>query len=158
MTDHTASLGSAARRHHRTGANARSRPRDTGPSNKESSPSFLELSASGVAVVEVETAVLRAAKARQAGRFLRGPIRMRDIAAASKLPGRALAVFLAVHHRTALTRSSAVKLPGALLRELGVNKDAKARALHQLEAAGLLSVRRNPGRSPTIELKLTSNE
>ncbi len=69
------------------------------------------------------------------------------------MPGKALAVFIALHHQTALTRRAAVKLPSALLVELGVDKDTKARAMRQLEAAGLISVRRQTGRSPLIELR-----
>ena len=150
MTNHTASHGPAQQRHHLTGANVPSRPRDTGPSSNDSSPSFLESGAGGISVVEVETHALRAARARQMGRFLLGPIPLLDIATASRLPGRALAVFLAIHHRQAITRNPVVTLPKRLLAELGVTKDGKARALHALEAAGLVRVERRYGRSPTI--------
>jgi hypothetical protein len=141
-------------RQYRAGANVPSHGRDTGPSNNESpSISFIESCSAGVAVVEVETAALRAARTRQAGRFLKGPIRLTDIAAASRLPGRALAVFLAIHHRVALTRNPVVALPQRLLAEFGVGKDAKARALRALEAAGLARVERQRGRQPKIRLK-----
>jgi DNA-binding transcriptional ArsR family regulator len=78
---------------------------------------------------------------------------MNDIAAAAQLPGKALAVYLAIRHRTDLTRKNAVKLPAGLMRDLGVSKDAKARALRQLEAAGMITVRRQDGQSPIIALK-----
>jgi DNA-binding transcriptional ArsR family regulator len=103
--------------------------------------------------VEVETAVLRDVRRRRADRFLKGPVRMNDIAAAAQLPGKALAVYLAIRHRTDLTRKNAVKLPAGLMRDLGVSKDAKARALRQLEAAGMITVRRQDGQSPIIALK-----
>jgi DNA-binding MarR family transcriptional regulator len=96
--------------------------------------------------------VLRVARTRHAGRFLKGPIPLNDITVASRLPGRALAVFLAIHHRVALTRNPEVTLPKRLLAELGVTRDGKARALHALEAAGLARVERQHGRSPKIRL------
>lgn len=137
---------------HRTDANVPSHARATGPSNNKSPVQLEKLSATGVSEVEVETAALRVAKARQLGRFLKGPIPLQDIAAASRLPGRALAVFLAIHHRVALTRNPEVTLPKRLLAELGVTKDAKARALHALEAAGIVRVERQRGRAPKIRL------
>lgn len=152
MTGRTASRRTPWPGDDRTGANVPSRGRDTGSSNKESFPSFLESKAAGVSEVEVETAALRAAKARHAGRFLKGPIPLSDIAKASRLPGRALAVLLAVHHRQALTRNPVVTLPKRLLDELGVTKDAKARALRALEVAGLVRVERKSGQSPKVRL------
>jgi len=152
VTSRITSTRSSTPRHYRTSANVPSHPRDTGPYYKESSTSFLESSITDIREVEVETAALRAAKRRQVGRFLRGPIPLQDIAAASRLPGRALAVFLAINHRQALTRNSVVTLPRNLLADLGVTKDAKARALRALEAAGLVRVERQPGQSPRIRL------
>ena len=132
-------------------AHVPSRRRETGASNIESlySP---ERNAAGIAEVEVETAALRRARARQAARFLKGPIPLNDVAVASRLPGQALAVFLAIHHRQALTRNPVVTLPKRLLAELGVTKDSKARALHALENAGLVNVERRHGRTPTITI------
>jgi DNA-binding MarR family transcriptional regulator len=152
MTHRAASPNASWRHHRRTSAKVASRPRDTGPYNKESSNSFLESNPAIVSEVEVETAALRAAKTRHLSRFLKGPIPLRDVAAASRLPGRALAVFLAINHRQALTRNSVVTLPRNLLADLGVTKDAKARALRALEAAGLVRVERQPGQSPRIRL------
>jgi hypothetical protein len=101
---------------------------------------------------EIETAASRATAARRRGRFLKGPILMRDIGEANKLPGQALAVLLAVHHQTALTGKPAVTLPRGLLGMLGISKDAKARGLHELEQAGLIRVHRPRGRSARVEL------
>ena len=85
-------------------------------------------------------------------RFLKGPIPLTALCAASRLPGQALAVFMAIHHRTALTGNSRVTLPKKLLEELGVSRDAKARALHALEAASLIAVERASGRAARIKL------
>ena len=150
MINRTAPPALAAQCHNRTGAILPSHQRDTGSSYLESTLSRVVASITGITEIEVETAALRSARARQAGRFLKGPIPLDDIAVASRLPGRALAVLLAIHHRQALTRNPSVTLPKRLLAEFGVDKDAKARALHQLEAAGLISVRRHSGKSPII--------
>jgi hypothetical protein len=150
--------GSMPPRRPRADAKLPSRRCEPGASYNKSPIQFQESSVDDIPAVEVETAALRQARQRRAGRFLKGPILMRDVAVAAKLPGKALAVYLAIRHRIDLTRSAAVTLPASLMRELGVSKDAKARAQRQLETAGLISVRREPGRSPMIELKSTSNK
>jgi hypothetical protein len=108
-------------------------------------PSFAE--------TEIETAALRRHRQRRSQRFLKGPIPMPDIASAARLPGAALALLLAIHHRTALTGNAVVTLPQALLNELGIAKDAKARGLHHLEDAGLIGVERRPGRAARVWLR-----
>jgi DNA-binding MarR family transcriptional regulator len=69
---------------------------------------------------------------------------------ASNLPGKALHVALAIRYRCAVERTRTVKLASALLRKFGVERDAKARALRQLEAAGLIRVSRQRGRNPFV--------
>jgi hypothetical protein len=51
-----------------------------------------------------------------------------------------------------LAGKPSVSLPGALLAELGIGRDAKARALHQLERAGLIRVERGRGRAARVRL------
>jgi hypothetical protein len=108
--------------------------------------------------VEIETAVLRRFMARHSGRFLKGPIPMGEIGLAARLPGRALALLLAVHHQTALTGKALVTLPRSLLVMLGIGKDAKARALRELEQAGLVTVERATGRAARVRLRAPPNE
>lgn len=139
----------------RTGATPPAHRCAPGPYYIESLSSSSPSRHADVRAVEVETSALRQARRRRGGRFLRGPIPMRDIATAARLPGKALPVLIAVHHQCALTRSAAVKLPRALLAELGVDRHANTRALRQLEEAGLITVRRQTGRSPIIELETT---
>lgn len=149
---HPATSRASTQRHRRTGANVPSRPRYTGSSYIESPLPPSGGNGAGITEVEVETAALRSARLRQTGRFLKGPIPLDDVAIASRLPGQALAVFLAIHHRLALTRNTVVTLPKGLLTELGVTKDSKARALHALENAGLIRVERGLGRTPTLTI------
>ena len=93
-----------------------------------------------IVATEVETAFAKRKQDRINARFLKGPILMQDIGAASRLPGQALSVLLALHHQTALTKKQWVTLPKGLLMQLGISRDAKARALQQLEAAALIRV------------------
>jgi hypothetical protein len=109
-------------------------------------------SSPGIREVEIETEALRRTRARHRGRFLKGPIPFRQLAAAARLPGQALALFLAAHHQTALTRRTMVTLPSGLLTELGISRDAKARGLRQLEDAGLIRVERSIGRAARVGL------
>jgi DNA-binding MarR family transcriptional regulator len=104
-------------------------------------------------VVEVATLALRDSQRRQRQRFLKGPIPIDVIAAAARLPGKSLAVLLAIRHRADLTRSQTVALPRALMMQFGVQKDSKARALRALEEAGLVRVDRSKGQSPKVTLK-----
>ena len=115
-----------------------------GPSRRSPQPGVLE--------TEIETDVSRRARTRHQGRFLKGPIPMAKITAAAVLPGKALALFLAIHHRTALTGQSTVTLPRSLLAELGIGRDAKARGLRDLEAAGLVHVERARGHTARVGL------
>jgi DNA-binding transcriptional ArsR family regulator len=113
----------------------------------------IESSREHIQETEVQTDLLRRSQKRWCERFLKGPILMREIAVAACLPGQALALFLAIHHRTALTSKPIVTLPAKLLMELGVSRDAKARGLKALEQAGLVYVSRSKGKAARIELR-----
>ena len=101
---------------------------------------------------EVETSLVRQSKSRRLERFLKGPIPIREIAAAARLPGKALALLLAINHQTDLTGKVTVTLPASLLANLGISRDAKARGLKLLERVGLVSVVRSKGRAARIQL------
>jgi DNA-binding MarR family transcriptional regulator len=104
---------------------------------------------------EVETNLTRRSRARRTERFLKGPIALPEIAAASCLPGKALAVLLAIHHQSDLTGKPSVTLPARLLEGLGISRASKARALKLLEQAGLVTVARSKGRAARIQLRTT---
>jgi hypothetical protein len=130
----------------RNGANVVSLRCDTVSSNRESTV----MPEPTLAEIEIPTTASRNRAARMSGRFLKGPIAMPAISQASRLGGRALAVYLAIHHQTALTGKRTVTLPRALLNDLGVDKDAKARALRSLEAAGLICTERLRGQAARV--------
>jgi DNA polymerase family A len=73
--------------------------------------------------------------------------------ASALLQNKIQSVYLAIHHRAALTRSDSVTLPKGLLEQFGVSRDSKARALHALEAASLIFVERGRGRTARITLR-----
>lgn len=102
--------------------------------------------------VEVQTKAGKRRSQRMNERFLKGPIPMRCIAQAAKLPGQSLSVYLATHHQSALTRCDKVTLPKGLLSQLGVSRDAKSRALKELARAGLIQIEPVKGKSTRVRL------
>ena len=85
--------------------------------------------------------------------FLRGPIPMPWLAAAANEGGACLAVGIALWFLAGLTsRRNDLRLSSERLRELGVSRYAKTRALQRLESAGLIYVVRRRGRSPCVTL------
>lgn len=146
-----------------TGETPLSHQRNTGSSYKKSYPlisSYRSLTESDIlrgitGEVEVETSVSRA-RARITTRFLKGPTPLQNIVQAACLPGKALPVYLAVHHRCDLEGRTTITFPAALLGQFGVNRNAKARALRQLEQAGLVVATRRRG--GTTRLSLVGSE
>jgi hypothetical protein len=90
---------------------------------------------------------------RQGERFLRGPIPWDWIAAASRLPGKALHVAVALWHLAGIKDSARVQLSPSVLRDIGIQRHAGYRGLRRLESAGLVEVARHRGRSPTVTLR-----
>ncbi len=102
--------------------------------------------------VEVETRWTVAGRNRFQSRFLKGPVLLKPLQAAARLPGRALHLYLAIRHRCDLRRSRTVTLPSAYLRSWGLDKHAKSRALVGLELARLITVDRRRGRTVVVTL------
>ena len=92
---------------------------------------------------------------RPGERFLLGPVPWPWLEAAGRQRGRALHVGLALWHRAGLERRGRVRLPLACLRERGVDRYAARRGLRALEARGLVSVARAPGRAPVVTILAT---
>ena len=88
----------------------------------------------------------------RAGRFLRGPIPWGDLSKAAAVGGKALALFVVIHHQCALRRSRTVKLPSSLLAELCIGRKAAANALDRLESVGLITVQHHNKSKPVITL------
>jgi DNA-binding transcriptional ArsR family regulator len=95
----------------------------------------------------------RARAARREARFVKGPLPLGWVAAAARAGHpQALPVLLALKHKADTVRQPWVKPPAAVLRLLGVDKDARSRAIAALERAGLIEVRRRRGRPPLVRL------
>jgi hypothetical protein len=83
--------------------------------------------------------------------FIKGPLRLGDLAAVVRLPGKyTLAVWLLLQYRSDIGRGSAVTIPNRLLKSWNIDKNAKTRALKQLERAGLITIERPSGYSLKI--------
>lgn len=85
--------------------------------------------------------------------FFMGPIDLRWIAHAAKLPGKSLHLALAAAHESRLTRSSTVKLTPRVAKKLEIEPAAKLRALRHLLKAGLFHLeQRKRGKSVVVRL------
>jgi hypothetical protein len=101
-----------------------------------------------ILTTEIETEALK----RHRCGYIRGPLYLPEVCAAAKLPGKALAVWLFVQYRVRVTRKPEITLPNGRLVAAGIDRNAKARALRDLERAGLITVRREVGQTPRISL------
>ena len=114
----------------------------------------LQSSGADISVTEIETEALN--HRRRA--YLRGPLPLAELCAAARLSGKALAVWLLVQYRTRVTRKAEITLPTWLLGAAGIDRNAKARALRELERVGLVRVRRGTGQTPRVFLGGTRHD
>ncbi|HEY7311883.1 MAG TPA: hypothetical protein VH643_21140 [Gemmataceae bacterium] len=68
------------------------------------------------------------------------------------LPGKSWAIYLVLLQRSRMERSNPVVLTSACLRQHGLNRTDKYRALPALETAGLIRVERRDRRNPLVWL------
>lgn len=93
----------------------------------------------------------------QSEHFLKGPIPWAWIAHATLLPGRALAVGLVIWLWSGMRRSHTVRLSAShVFPAIGISRYAVYRALHQLEQAHLISLRRRRGHPPIVTILETN--
>jgi hypothetical protein len=85
--------------------------------------------------------------------FLRGPVSMEWLSAASSLPGKALQVALAIQWVAGMSAGRPFKLTGKALAMVHISVDAATDGVNRLEAAGLIALTRKPGQRPTIQLR-----
>ncbi len=84
--------------------------------------------------------------------FLKGPIPGAWLQIATGLPGRALHVGLALWFMCGLTKQQEVRVTRRVRQRFSIPQDAFQRGLQKLEAVGLVSVARQPGRTPLIAI------
>ena len=92
----------------------------------------------------------KASRKRITGRFLRGPIPLEWLMKAGQQSGQALHVAIAIWFLTGVKNTNSVQLSNKLLREFGVDRYSKRRALKQLSNAKLISVKQGRGKSPVV--------
>jgi hypothetical protein len=85
-------------------------------------------------------------------KYLSAPIPLAWLSLAASLPGKALAVALAVWFEAGCAKSRTVILGHAAASRFSVGLRATARGLRSLEAAGLVLVERRAGRSPRVTI------
>ena len=86
------------------------------------------------------------------GKFIAGPIPVSSMRHASKLGVKTLLVGLALWHIKGLRKTNTFIVSNLMLRNLGIQADAKGRALRKLERAGLIIVEQRGKRSPKVTL------
>ena len=84
--------------------------------------------------------------------FIKGPIPLKWLIQASKLPGKALHVSVVIWYRAGLENNRTIKLSNINLKAFGLTRYAKKRALIYLETAGLIAVIRHTGRAPVVTI------
>ena len=86
------------------------------------------------------------------GKFIAGPIPVSWVCQAGRLGVKTLLVGLALWHIKGLRKSNTFIVSNLILRDWGIQADAKSRALRKLEMAGLITVERQGKRSPQVTL------
>lgn len=72
--------------------------------------------------------------------------------AAAALPGKSLHIGVALWHLAGVKQSKSIELSNKFARQFSVDRNSKYRALAWLEEAGLISVQRVLGQSPSVTL------
>ncbi len=89
---------------------------------------------------------------RKQHQFLKGPIPLPWLIIAEQLPGKTYVVALAIWFRAGLCKSMTLTLPSVTLKQFGIDRSAKKRALNHLESVSLITVVRTNGKNPTITI------
>jgi hypothetical protein len=92
------------------------------------------------------------------GKFIAGPIPVCWVCRAGRLGVKASLVGLALWHIRGLRKSNTFIVSNLMLRDWGIQADAKSRALRKLERAGLIRVERHGKRSPQVTLLVKDSD
>lgn len=113
-----------------------------------------------LAPTEISPTIVRDKKTpprhRVGEKFLKGPIPLNWLSQATQLQGKSLQVGLSLWFLAGLNNSHTVKLSQSTLRQFGVNRQCKYRALRWLEDAKLITVMNGAGKSPMVTLLVFS--
>lgn len=93
---------------------------------------------------------------REGGKFISGPLPLPWFRKAASLPGKALAVGLAVWFLRGLVgKDSSRSFTPSTWEQFGLDRRSVYRGLQQLESAGLVTVERHRGRCPVVTIRIT---
>lgn len=105
-----------------------------------------------IEVATVETGAQQSkVRRREADLFVKLPLQWAVAANKATRTPKALAWVL-LHHIAWQTNSMTFPLPNGTFKRYGVRREAKRRTLMQLEAAGLIAVKRRYNRAPIVTL------
>jgi hypothetical protein len=105
-----------------------------------------------IEVVTVDTGAKPSrVRRREAGLFVKLPLQWAAAANKATRTPKAL-VWVLLHHIAWQTKSTTFPLPNGTLKRYGIRREAKRRALMELEAAGLIAVKRCRSRAPIVTL------
>ncbi len=99
----------------------------------------------------IETSVSKRLAKKRKSHFL-ASIPWNWLSRSANRPGKALHVALAIRHQSKLEKKQTISLGSRFLKELGVSKDAKGRALNCLEEEGLIHVDQKIGNNPRVTI------
>ena len=94
----------------------------------------------------------RIPRASKSERFIRGPIPLKWLSVAARLPGKSLHVGIALWLEAGLRKSAVVPLSNVTGRLFGLDRNSKYRGLDWLEGVGLIAVERKLGRAPVVTI------
>lgn len=83
---------------------------------------------------------------------MKGPIPIAWVTRAARLPGKALAIGIALRYLDGMTNGKPISMARKLLGEFGVGRSAAYRGLKALERAHLVYVQRRAGCAPKVTI------
>lgn len=89
--------------------------------------------------------------------FVKGPISLLWISKAARLPGRTFHTALALWHIHCLKKSASIKMQSRFRQIFGISEESYSKSLKRLEEAGLVTIKRRPGQTPSVTLILPEN-
>ena len=88
--------------------------------------------------------------------FVKGPIPLPWITRAAGLPGKALAIGVALWYWSGVKCTNKFGTSSTLWKKFGISRQASYKGLKALEEAGLIDVERSPGKNPIVLVKETA--
>ena len=89
---------------------------------------------------------------RSGQKFLKGPIPLSWLCSAALLPGKTLAVSMALWFKAGVTETDTVRFTKSLRSQFNVGPKSASRCLKLLEEAKLVAVKRGSGRCPVVTI------